>query len=56
MAKERMMLGFIDTFIEFAWSLSLILCMYSKWHRFSRPDHFWLGQAKIGPPRPNLGD
>ena len=33
---------------SFAWSLGLILRMYSEWYRFSRPDHFWMGQTNFG--------
>ena len=33
---------------SFAWSPGLILCTYSKWHRFSRLDHFWLGRTDFG--------
>ena len=51
--------GCIYTFIEIAWSLGL-LYTYTKWHRFSRPDHFWLGWANFGShswsPGPNFSD
>ena len=30
-----------------AWSLSLTLCTYSKWHQFSRSNHFWLSQTNF---------